>query len=218
MAYALAAVQRGRLRRPAVSRSRISAKDRSSRAEILQLEVRRESHDQGIEHVARLAKDALVACAEPRETRRRAEREQPGALARGHVDSLAEAQFCVALASKRLERLSAQAMELGRERALSGTFRLLQGLVCDMQCLIRIADDDQGLGQVSPMGESHSLADRAKKIRAFTNRGDAVRLSGSYCGPPCEHQSERGEEAKRVFARQGEELAAHKADGVRLPA
>src|SRR5262249_51556242 len=116
------------------------------------------------------------------------------------------------------ERLSAQAMELGRERALSGTFRLLQGLVCDTQCLISLADDDQGLGQVSPMGESHSLADRAKEIGAFTNRGDAVRLSGGYCGPPCEHQSERGEEGECVFARQGEELAPHKADCVRLPA
>src|SRR5262245_46251480 len=68
------------------------------------------------------------------------------------------------------------------------------------------------------MRESHSLSDRAKELGAFTHHGDPVRLTGRHGGPPREHQAERGEEAERVLARQGEELAAYKTDGVRLPA
>ena len=68
-------------------------------------------------------------------------------------------------------------MQLGRERAFSGALRLLQCPGDDTERLIRVADDDQGFGQVRPMGEPHSLADRAKEIGAFTHHGDTVRLT-----------------------------------------
>ena len=84
----------------------------------------------------------------------------------------------LAQAREHLKRLPAQAMKLRRERTLSGALRLLQRLGHDAQCLIRVSHDDQSFGQVGPMREPHSLADRAKEIGAFA-RPDDIRFTDS---------------------------------------